>query len=449
MRLAVGDTPKMVAVARHPNITLLAYSEVQEAKPIEGGFEVRVLRKPRYVDPGRCVGCGLCMEKCPTKVPSEFDQGLGYRKAIYIPFPQAVPRIATIDPDHCLYLTRGKCRVCERVCPAGAIDFEQKPQEITLHVGAIIVATGFSLLDPRELPEYALLGDCPNVITHLQLERLLSSTGPTRGRILRPSDGQEPKSVVFLTCVGSRDERCNPFCCRIGCSIAVKQAIMVKERLGEETDVAVCFIDMRTYGRGLEEFYRRAREAGVRFIRGSPAGIEVLPDGSVRLAVFDQATRKLLELRADLLVLIVGMRPPEGLKELASALKLSLGPDGFLSEAHPKLRPAETAVRGIFLAGACQGPKDIVETVAHASAAAMKAAAMLAKGFVLAEPYTATVDEERCRGCGRCEEVCEFGAIRVEEREDGRLVARVNEALCKGCGACRVACPTGALSWSK
>ncbi len=436
-------TPKMVAVARHPNIELLAYSEVKEVRRTEGGFEVRVLKKARYVDEERCTGCGACMEKCPIKVPSEFDQGLGYRKAIYMPFPQAVPRVATIDPEHCLYLTKGKCRVCERFCPAGAIDFSQQDRELLLKVGAIVVATGMGLLDHRHLSEYAGL-DSPNVITHLQLERLLSSSGPTGGRVLRPSDGREPRSVAIITCVGSRDERANRYCCRIGCGVAVKQAVLLRERLGPGAEIYVCFMDMRTYGRGLEEFYAKAREEGIKFIRGSPAEVEALPDGRLRLAVYDQSTGKLLEILADLVVLVVGLTPPSGLAELAAMLKVPVGPDGFLLEAHPKLRPAETPIRGIFIAGACQGPKDIVETTAHASAAAMKAASMLLKGYLTAEPFTAVVDEERCRGCGRCEEACEYGAISVVER-DGRLIARVNEALCEGCGACAVRCPTGAV----
>ena len=431
-------TPKMVSVARHPDITLLAYSEVVDVRRSESGFEVRVLKKARYVDEDKCTGCGACMERCPIEVPSEFDLGLGVRKAIYIPFPQAVPKVATIDMEHCI-----RCGLCERVCQAGAIDFSQTDQELTLNVGAIIVATGLSLLEPSRLPEFAGL-ESPNLITHLHLERLLSSSGPTGGRVVRPSDGKEPRSVVFITCVGSRDVRASPYCCRIGCAVAVKQAVLLKERLSPGAEIYICFMDMRTYGRGLEEFYAKAREEGVKFIRGSPGDVEALPDGRLRVVVLDQSTGKLLEILADLVVLVVGLLPSPGLEELAGLLKVPLGPDGFLLEAHPKLRPAEAPHKGIFMAGACQGPKDIVETTAHAGAAAVKAAAMLLKGYVLAEPFVATVDEARCRGCGRCEEVCEFGAISVVERE-GRLVAQVSEALCAGCGACSVRCPTGAV----
>ncbi|HDJ26630.1 MAG TPA: CoB--CoM heterodisulfide reductase iron-sulfur subunit A family protein [Candidatus Bathyarchaeota archaeon] len=431
-------TPKMVSVARHPNVELLTYSEVIEARRVETGFNVKVLKKARYVDEARCTGCGACTEHCPIEVPSEFDACLGPRRAIYIPFPQAVPKVALIDRDHCIM-----CGLCRLVCEAGAIDFNQKDEELEIRAGAMVIATGMGLLDVKKLPEFAAIRS-PNLVTHLQLERLLSSSGPTGGRVLRPSDGKEPRSVVIITCVGSRDERANPYCCRIGCSVAIKQAFLLKERLGPETEVFICFTDMRAYGRGLEEFYARAREEGVRFIRGSPSDMDALPDGSIRLAVFDQSTGKLLEIKADLVVLVVGLTPPEGFKDLASQLKISLGPDGFALEAHPKLRPAETPAKGMFLAGACQGPKDIVETTAHASAAAMKAAAMLLKGYVLVEPFVASVDEERCRGCGRCEEVCEFGAIGLEER-DGRLVAKVNDVLCEGCGACTVRCPTGAV----
>jgi len=432
-------TPRMVQAARHPNIRLLTYSEVEEVARAGGGFEVVIRKKARHVCEDRCTGCGMCVEKCPVEVPSEFDQGLGPRKAIYIPFPQAVPKVAVIDDEHCI-----RCGLCERVCEAGAIDFGQEDEFLKVEVGAIIVATGFEVMDPWSLPELGFL-ESPNIITHLQLERLLSSSGPTGGKIIRPSDGKEPRSVVIVTCVGSRDERANPYCCRIGCSVAVKQAVLLKERLGPEARIYVCFMDLRTYGRGLEEFYAKARSEGITFIRGSPSDIEVMPDGTIKVTVFDQSTGKLLEISADLVVLIAGLRPPGDLKDLAAKLKIPLGPDGFLLEAHPKLRPSEAASRGIFMAGACQGPKDIVETVSHASAAAAKAASMLLKGYVLSEPFIAVVDEASCRGCGRCEEVCEFGAIEVVEEKTGRLVARVNEALCMGCGACSVRCPTGAI----
>ena len=298
-------TPKMVDVARHPNITLLAYCELLDVKKAEKGFEVRVLKKPRYVDESKCTGCGLCMEKCPVRVPSEFEQGLGMRRAIYMPFPQAVPRKATIDPDHCLYLTRGKCRVCERVCPAGAIDFEQKPQEITLHVGAIIVATGFRLVDISGLSEYGF-GRFKNVITALQLERLINAAGPTGGELVRPSDGRRPRRVAFIQCVGSRDKRLgNPYCSRVCCMYAAKNAVLLREHW-PEMEVVIYYMDLRAYGKGFEEFVERAREEfGVKFVRGRVARIEEDPaTRNLWLSVEDTETGRVTHEEFDLVVLL-------------------------------------------------------------------------------------------------------------------------------------------------
>ncbi len=366
-------TPKMVDVARHPNITLLAYCELLDVKKAEKGFEVRVLKKPRYVDESKCTGCGLCMEKCPVRVPSEFEQGLGMRRAIYMPFPQAVPRKATIDPDHCLYLTRGKCRVCERVCPAGAIDFEQKPQEITLHVGAIIVATGFRLVDISGLSEYGF-GRFKNVITALQLERLINAAGPTGGELVRPSDGRRPRRVAFIQCVGSRDKRLgNPYCSRVCCMYAAKNAVLLREHW-PEMEVVIYYMDLRAYGKGFEEFVERAREEfGVKFVRGRVARIEEDPaTRNLWLSVEDTETGRVTHEEFDLVVLSVGLAPAEGSERLAKLLGLKMDEYGFFEGPDPKGNPT-TGVEGVFICGCAAGPKDIPDSVAEASAAAMQA----------------------------------------------------------------------------
>ena len=438
-------TPKMVDVARHPNIELITYAEVKAVEGYVGNFKVKIEKKPRYVDEDKCTGCGVCSQKCPMKkIPDEFNAGLGTRTAIYIPFPQAIPHVAVIDPEHCLYLTKGKCRVCEKFCQANAINFEQKPEEIELDVGAIIVATGYEVYDPTQDEEYGY-GRYEDVITALQMERLLSASGPTGGMVVRPSDKAKPKKVAYVQCVGSRSKRPGhaPYCSRICCMYAIKQAIQLKEKY-PDIDVCIFYIDLRTFGRGYEEFYWRAQEAGVRFIRGRVGEIWRNREGKLVVRAEDTLTGRVLEEPFDMVVLSAGLRPAEGTKDLAALLKIPLGPDGFFLEAHPKLRPVDTVVDGIFVCGTATGPKDIVDTVAQAKAAAAGAMALLSRGEIVVEPLVATVDEERCRGCGRCEEVCEFGAISVVEK-GGRLVAQVNEALCKGCGACSVRCPTGAV----
>ncbi len=440
-------TPKMVDVARHQDIELFTNSEVVGLEGFAGNFRVRVLRKPYYVDLDKCTGCGLCVDFCPIEVPSEFDAGMGARKAIYIPFPQAVPHVAIIDPEHCLYFLKKKCMVCEEVCQelaAGAIDFSQEPKEIELDVGAIIVATGYDVYDPTQDEEYGY-GRYEDVITALQMERLLSASGPTGGMVVRPSDKAKPKKVAYVQCVGSRSKRPGhaPYCSRICCMYAIKQAIQLKEKY-PDIDVCIFYIDLRTFGRGYEEFYWRAQEHGVRFIRGRVGEIWRSREGRLVVRAEDTLSGRVLEEPFDMVVLSAGLRPAAGTKDLAALLKIPLGPDGFFLEAHPKLRPVDTVVDGIFVCGTATGPKDIVDTVAQAKAAAASAMALLSKGRIVVEPLVAAVDEERCRGCGRCEEVCEFGAISVVEK-GGRLVAEVNEAVCKGCGACSVRCPTGAI----
>lgn len=434
-------TPKMVDVANHPNITLLAYSEVVKVEGYVGNFEATILRKARYVDEDLCAGCGACADACPRKVPNEFDVGLGKRKAIYVPFPQAVPLKYTIDPASCLYMKYGRCKLCVKACPRGAINFDQKDEEVKVRVGAIIVAVGFKVFDARKIPSLGY-GKYKNVITGIELERLSNASGPTGGVVLTASR-ERPKSVAFIQCVGSRDLNHNSWCCRIGCMATLKQAFLIKEE-DPDAEVYVCHIDMRTAGKGYEEFYRRLREMGVRFIHGVPSEIFEDADGKLRFNVFDQTTGHMIELKVDMVVLQTGLEPAEDVEKLQKMLNVSLSPEGFFLEAHPKLQPVEASTRGIFFAGCCHSPKDIAETVAHASAAAAKAITLLSKGKVDVEPLTASVNPEICSGCEVCTGICPYRAIQLMEYE-GRRRAKVIDVLCQGCGACVAACPSNAI----
>ncbi|HDJ26344.1 MAG TPA: CoB--CoM heterodisulfide reductase iron-sulfur subunit A family protein [Candidatus Bathyarchaeota archaeon] len=429
-------TPKMVDVARHPNIRLLTYSEVVGMEGYIGNYKVKILKKPRYVDEDKCTGCGECAKHCPIEVPSEFDMGLGPRKAIYIPFPQAVPLKYTIDYDNCV-----RCELCSRACQAGAIDFSQEPEEIEIQVGVIVVATGFDIYLPEDMPEFGY-GRYPNVIVGLELERLLNAAGPTGGSLMRPSDGKEPKRVVFIQCVGSRGTGKYIYCSGFCCMYSIKQAVLLKERI-EGLDVVVLYTDMRTNFKGYEEFYNRAKELGVRFIRVDLSGRRIEEDPETGDLIIHARTEggKEIELRADLVVLATTAIPRPGALELARKLNIPLGPNGFFMEAHPKLRPVDTAMDGIFLAGACQGLKDIPYAVSQGSAAAARATTILAKDEVESEAITAVVDETRCIGCGLCVEICPFGAPVLEARK-----ARIREVMCKGCGTCAASCPRGAIS---
>jgi len=362
-------TPKMVDVARHPNVRLLTYSEVKDVKREGNGFLVKVLKKPRYVKEDVCTGCGICAMHCPVEVPSEFNMGLGIRKAIYVPFPQAVPLKYTIDRDHCI-----RCRLCQNVCAAGAIDFDQQPEELELKVGAIIVATGFETFDARKIGEYGY-GRYPNVVTGLELERIVSAAGPMGGHIIRPSDGKIPRRVAFIQCVGSRDKRFgNPYCSRVCCMYAIKNAILLKEHL-HEVDVTIFYMDIRTYGKGFEEFYRRAKEEfGIKFVRGRVSEIEEDPETkNLRVIVENTETGEILQEEFDMVVLSVGLVPPKGVKELSKILGVPVDEYGFFVEKDIMTSPMETKAEGIFLAGTALGPKDIPDSVAEASAAAMRA----------------------------------------------------------------------------
>jgi len=386
-------TPKMVDAGRHPNIELLAYSEVVDLQGRVGDFRVKVKKKPRYVHEELCTGCGLCVEACVwKKVPSEFNAGVAMRSAAYIPFPQAVPLKAVIDEKTCLYLVKGKCgRKCEKACEPGAIDFEMEEELVDLHVGAIIVATGFDPFDPRLKPEFAY-GVYDNVITGLEFERLSSASGPTQGKIT--INGQEPRDVVFIHCVGSRDKNLgNEYCSRVCCMYTAKQAHLVREKL-PKANVTVFYMDVRAFGKGFEEFYDRVRMEGARYRRGNPSEIYKKGDpstspstgsgqgsgqGKLIVRAEDTLLSETLEVEADLVILAVGVTPRVDAQELADLLGISRSPDGFFQEAHPKLHPVETGTEGIYLAGCCQGPKDVPDTVAQGKAAASSAIVVLSK----------------------------------------------------------------------
>jgi heterodisulfide reductase subunit A len=365
----------MIECLRHPNINLLTYSEVKEVKGEAGDFTVKLLEKPRYVDAMKCTGCGTCMEKCPVKVPSEFDMGLGNRKAIYMPFKQAVPLVATIDTEHCLYFAKGICRVCEKVCPSKAVNFEQKPEENTVDVSSIILATGFDIFNPSAMSEYGY-GRFKNVIQSMEFERIISASGPTDGHLVRPSDGKEPKSIVFVQCVGSRSQHGEfPFCSSVCCVYATKESILTKEH-APETDVYIMYIDMRAVGKGFQEFVDRAREEyGIKYIKAHPGGIAEDPaTRSLQIHYEDISTGEMKRLCADLVVLCPALIPKEGNKKIAEAIGLELDDYGFFKSRNSLTAPVDTNVAGIYVCGYCQGPKDIPESVAQASGAAARAA---------------------------------------------------------------------------
>lgn len=445
-------TPKMVAAAQHPKIKLMTYSEVEKVAGYVGNFEVTIRKKARFVDASKCTGCGTCWEKCPTKVDSEFELSLGKRKAIYIPFPQAVPAVPVIDREHCRQFTKGKCGVCQKVCPRQAIDYEQQDEIVIEHFGAIIVATGYELFKWEEVYGEYGYGKYPDVITGMHFERLVNASGPTGGKIIRPSDGKEPRTVVFIKCVGSRDDaRGKSYCSRACCMYTAKHAHQVLEKI-PGSQAIVFYMDVRTPGKAYEEFYQRTVEDGAVYVRGRVSRVFQDRDKLI-VRGEDTLLGRQVEVAADMVVLATAMVPSQGWESLAKKLGISTDKDGFFQEAHPKLRPVETFTAGIFLAGTCQGPKDIPDTVSQAGFAAAKASQLLARDELVTDPMTATVDESICAGCAMCERICPYKAIsmktiteRVNGRQVSRRVATVNGGLCQGCGACTVACPSSTMN---
>jgi heterodisulfide reductase subunit A len=434
-------TPRMAEVGANPNIDLLTLAEVIEVNGFVGNFNVKIRQQPRYVDVDKCTSCGDCSTICPVDVPAEFEARLSYRKAIYIPFAQAVPSAYLLDMENCLGVEAVKCGKCEEKCEAQAISYDDKEKIIDIEVGTIIVSTGFDLFDASKKEEYGY-GQFPNVVNLGEVERMLSSAGPTQGHVVRPSDLQEPKKIVYIQCVGSRDELTNKYCSRVCCMTAIKQARMIRDKTGIE--IYVFYIDLRTFGKGYEEFYESTAKAGVTFIRGRVGEI-LQNDKTMSLAVRGEDTLlgKPIQLNeVDLVVLSTGVVAADATNKIAHALHLSVSPDGFLLEAHPKLRPVDSFNDGIFVAGMAQGPKDIPDTVAQAKAAASGAMALMGKGKINVEPYYSVVNEDRCAGCQVCISVCPYNAVALNERG----YAEVNPALCKGCGTCTSTCASGAIS---
>ena len=442
-------TPKMVEAELHNNITLLTYSEVEKVDGFIGNFTVTIRKKARYVNEDLCTGCGECWEKCPFKASSEFEHGLKKRKVIYTPFPQSVPNIPVIDAPNCAMIQKGKCGVCAKVCGPKAIDFEQKDEIIEEKVGAIVVATGYDLMPNEHFGEYGY-GRIKDVINGLQFERLASSSGPTGGKILRPSDGKEPKSVVFIQCVGSRDEKKGvSYCSKICCMYTAKHTMLYRHKV-HDGQAYVFYMDIRSGGKRYEEFVRGAIEhEGAMYLRGRVSRVYER-DGKVIVQGADTLSDSQVEIEADMVVLATALVSRPGADGLAQKLGIGYDKYNFYNEYHPKLKPVETVTAGIFLSGTCMGPMDIPETVAQGSAAASKVLALFSADEMTKEPTTAIVNEFTCNACWDCVTACPYSAIEKTEVKDHegnviRRLARVNDGVCTGCGTCVAACRSKAI----
>ena len=439
-------TPRMVEAGTHPNITLLTYSEVEEVKGYVGNFTVSIRRRARQVDESTCTGCGICWEKCPVNViDTQFEAGLAYRKAVYVPFAQAVPKYPVIDRENCTYYIKGTCRACEKFCPPESIRFDQEDEILTVDVGNIILATGYKLFDARRIPQYGY-GRLRNVFTSLEFERLSNAAGPTGGHVVLRDGVTEPKSVAIVHCVGSRDRAYNNYCSSICCMQSLKFAHLVKEH--SSATVYEFYIDMRTPGKGYDEFYQRLMEEGTIFVRGKVAEISEAPhdpgtEGQLVVHVEDTLAGRQRRIPVDMVILSSALEPQADAKEVAKLFGISCSFDGWMIERHPKLDPVATMTEGVFVAGAVQGPKDIPATVAQGAAASARVLGRIQQGEMALEPVRASVNAEMCSGCRICNDLCPFSAIVFHE---DRMVTEVNPALCQGCGTCVAACPAGAIS---
>ena len=432
----------MMDVGRHPNITLLTYSEVEDVSGYVGNFRVTVRKKARYVDPDECTACGECAKVCPIVVPDEFEMGLRTRRAIYIPFPQAVPSAYLVDIEACLGDNPIACGKCIEVCDKKCINFDMQDEIVKLQVGAIIVATGMDVYDPTALDEYGYTR-FPNVITSMEFERLISAGGPTDGHFIRLTDHKTPKRIGFVQCVGSRTQngRGNPYCSNICCMNTIKDSLLLKDHY-PDIDITVFYMDIRAFGKGFEDLYMRSKAAGVKYIRGLPGEVKEDPETrNLRVYVENTTAGRIEEHELDMLVLSVGAVPGRDSEFVKQLLTLSRTPDGFFMEAHPKLKPVDTPSKGVYLAGCAESPKDVKDSVTQASAAAARAEILLSKSHITVEAITAVVDEGRCKKCGRCAAVCPYSAITWQKGE----VARVITAACAGCGTCAAECPFDAI----
>jgi heterodisulfide reductase subunit A len=437
-------TPKMSLVKSMDRIKILTLSEVEDMTGVPGNYRVKIKRKPRYVDEDKCIGCGICVERCiyrEGKFPNEYDMGLSMRKPIFIPLPYAVPFSALIDDKTCIWFKTGKCpKTCEKACREevgrDAIRFDEKEEIIELEVGAIVVTTGFKLFDAKRIYEYGY-GRYKNVFSSLEIERMLSSTGPTGGEIVT-RDGNKPGRIAIIHCVGSRDIKYNRYCSRVCCMYAMKFSHLIKERT--DAEVFHFYMDIRAFGKGYEEFYERLQDMGVIFVRGRPSEIYER-NGKLLLSFENTLTGRVYRMEFDMVILANAIESSEDTEKLSEILKLSRGEDGFLMELHPKLEPVSTTTRAIFIAGCAQSPKDIPDTVAQASGAASKVISLFNKGEIEIESIVAEVDTEKCTGCGRCISVCPSDALKIEE---GKCI--VEEINCQGCGICSATCFPGAIN---
>ncbi|MBI3166286.1 MAG: CoB--CoM heterodisulfide reductase iron-sulfur subunit A family protein [Chloroflexi bacterium] len=439
-------TPRMVEAGTHPNITLMTWSEVTNVAGYVGNFHVMVKKKARFINEELCTGCGICEEKCPKKVIDEvFEAGLGYRKAVYAPFAQAVPRFPVMDKENCTYFLKGTCKACEKFCPTGAIDFKQEDQLVHIDVGNIILATGYDLFDARRVSNYGY-GRLPNVFTSLEFERLSNAAGPTNGNIVMRDGKSTPKSVGIIHCVGSRDKNFNNYCSVICCMQGLKFAHLVHERTG--ATVYNFYIDMRTAYKAYDEFYQRVLEEGTLFVRGKVAEVtdaarDEREKGKLIIQVEDTLAGKQRRIPVDMVILSSGLQPRRDSKEVGKQFGISCSTDGWFTEKHPKLDPVATMTEGIYIAGCAQGPKDIPSSVAQGAAASARVLDKILQKEVALEPIKASINAEKCSGCRICNGLCPFNAIAYIEDDN---VSNINPALCQGCGTCVAACPAGAIS---
>jgi len=432
----------MTDVGRHPRIKVYTLSEVAEVKGQVGNFDVRIVKKARFVKEDECTACGECARVCPVVRPGEFDVGLSSRRAIFIPFPQAVPSSYVLNMHECLGHNPSVCAKCFDACEKGCIDFHMSDEEFIENVGSIVVATGMEPYDPTELDEYGYTR-FDNVLTSLEFERLVNAGGPSKGELIRPTDGKRPKTVGFIQCVGSRSSlKGAAYCSNICCMNTVKSTLVLKEHY-PDIEIKVFYIDIRAFGKGFEDLFTRSRKSGTHYIRGLPGTVDELDDKSLRVVVENTATEKIEFHDLDMLVLAVGLKPASSTQKIQEMLGLQLTPDGFFLEAHPKLQPVDAATRGVFYAGCAEGPKDIKESVTQASAAAARAIRLMHKGEITAEPITSLVIEDHCKACGKCAEVCPYNAITVNVKK--KTPAIVNTAACAGCGTCAAECRFGAI----